>query len=58
MEEKKDLGKFGSFDERRYKQGTTDLISRLLRREISGNPEEIERLQKLLDKEREKLKQK
>ena len=56
--EKKDLGKFGSFDDKRYKRGTTGLISRLLKREISNNPEEIERLQKLLDKEREKLKQK
>lgn len=56
--EKKDLGKFGSFDDKRYKRGTTDLISRLLKREISGNPKEIERLQKLLDKEKERLKQK
>lgn len=54
--EKKDLGRFGSFNDKRYRRGTTSLISRLLKREIGGNPEEIERLQKLLDKEREKLK--
>jgi len=56
--QEKDLGKFGSFEEKRYKRGAMDLISRLLRREINSNPEEIERLQKLIDRERERLKQK
>ena len=54
--EEKDLSRFGSFEDRIHKKGVVDLISPLLRREISRNPEEIERLEKLLAQERERLK--
>ncbi|MBE0478790.1 BlaI/MecI/CopY family transcriptional regulator [Candidatus Aerophobetes bacterium] len=56
--EEKDLGRFGSYEDKMYKKGTIDLISRLIQREIARNPEEIEKLQKLLDEERSKLGQK
>ncbi len=56
--QKRDLGKFGSFEDKRHKQTTIGLISRLLQRDIGHNSEEIEKLQKLLDQKREQLKKK
>jgi len=56
--QEKDLGKFGSFEDKIHTQGVTDLISRLLRREVSYNPEEIEKLEKLLAQEKKRLKNK
>ncbi len=54
--EEKSLDKFGYFEDKVYKKGAEDIISRLLQKSIANNLEEIERLQKLLDQEREKLK--
>lgn len=52
--EEKDLGKFGSFDDKIYKMSTVELIARLIRREIATNPEEIEKLQKILEEEKKR----
>lgn len=54
----KELGRFGSFNDKVYKKGALDLVSRLLRREIANHPEEIKELQRLLDQERKRLKEK
>ena len=53
--QKRDLSKFGSFEEKRYRQGTIDLISSLIRREIANDPAEIDKLQKFLDQERKRI---
>ena len=52
----KDIGQFGYFEEKVPTRGVADLVSRLIRREITTNPGEIDRLQKLLDEERKRLK--
>ena len=56
--QEKDLGRFGSFEDKRYPKGANDLISRLIQKEIANDFTQIEKLQKLLDQERKRLKQK
>ncbi len=53
--QKKDLGRFGVIKDDRYRPRETSLISRLVREEISSDPKELERLQKILDQERKRL---
>lgn len=55
--EEKELGRFGSYEDKTYNKSALDLIARLIKREIAQDPHEIERLQKLLDEERSNLKQ-
>jgi len=52
-----DLGRFGSFQEKGHRKGTLELISRLLKQELANSPEEIEKLQQILEAERKKLEQ-
>ena len=54
--QEKDLGRFGSFEDKRNLKGANDLISRLIQKEIANDFTQIEKLQKLLDQERKRLK--
>ena len=56
--EEKDLNKYGSFQDNIEKQSIANLVARLIRRGVDYTPEEIEKLEKLLAKEKERLKKK
>lgn len=55
---KKELGRFGSFDDKRHERGTKELVSFLLRQGNDYTMEEIEELERILEKEKQKLRQK
>ena len=53
--EEKDLGRFGSFQEKGYRKARLELISRLLKQELANSPQEIGKFQEILEAERKRL---